>query len=110
MLSLAGTKFLHQRATNRLRRDNAGELVRHNGSNESGALSVGSCLDGGQPTDRLDNRIVNGFVRQGAFVAKAGDGYVNQARIPRAKRILANPQAIDHARSKILNNNIGRCR
>ena len=91
----------------RLRGDDAGELVGQDGAHQARARPVGAGLHRGQSRKRLHQRVVGRAPGIGAGEAEARDGGIDDPRRAAPGRRLADPQPLRHAGAEILHQHVG---
>ena len=107
MLALARPLAREQPGGDRLRGDDACELVGQDGAHEPRALLVRARLHRGEAGERLHERIVDGLLRIGADFAEARHRNVDDPRRHGADRVLADPEPLDDAGPEILHEDVG---
>ena len=107
VLALSRAAARQQRGADRLGHGEAGQLVRQDGAHQARPLRVGPGLHGGQAAQRLDQRVENRLVGEGALEAEAGDGDVNQARVDLPQGVVAQTEAVGDAGAEVLQEDVG---
>ena len=96
-----------QRGGDGLRTGEAGQLVGQDGANQSGPRLVGATLDGGQPRERLDQRVVDRLGRIGSALAEAADRDLDDVGRHGADGVVVHPHALDDAGPEVLHEDVG---
>ncbi len=107
MLPFAGPLAREQRRRHRLRRGQRRHLVRDDEADHVRATGFDVGLDRGEPRDRLDHRIVNPLIGVRAAFAEAAYRNIDEVRLDRAQRRLADSHALGDAGAMVLHEQIG---
>ena len=105
-LPLAGVGALEQRARNAER---GGGARKHVADGEAGARRPGLFVTGDRHDagHRLDLAVIAGGRSFRAGLAEAGDGAIDQPRIDRRQRLIADAELVHHAGPEILHHHVG---
>ena len=108
VLALARPFAREQRRGDRLRRGQAGHLVRDDRPHHLRLAGAPVGLDVGEARQRLDDRVVHALLGVRSFLPEAADRHVDQARVQLAQALGAQPQLVDDAGPEVLDEDVGR--
>ena len=108
VLALPGAFAREKRRRDRLRRRDAGELVRQDGADEPWPGSVGTPLHAGEARERLDDRVVDGLVGERPLLAPAAHRNVDEVRLDGLEVLVVEAEPRHDAGAEVLHEDVRR--